>query len=140
MNNGKSRLIPALSANLLAAICFFMSLALGIFNSALYWLSPVMLLIALLLFLFESNSFVRKCLVQIFVYSLIAAISSIVFGKWFASIKILAWLFKTVDWLIRIIIGLFSFISGIQALSGKQFNPPVVTEITGIICSALRVY
>lgn len=140
MNNGKSRLIPALSANLLAAMCFFVTLVLGIFNSTLYWFSPIMLLIALILFLFESNSFVRKCLVQVFVYSLIAALSSIIFGRWFASLKLLGWLFKIIDWLIRVIISVFALISGIRALDGKQFNPPIVSEITGIICSALRVY
>ncbi len=140
MNNGRSRLIAVAHADLLCAIFFFLSLAMGILNFLWPWLAPIMLLLAIILFVFDSNSFVRKCMIQILVFSLISALSSLIFGKWLASIEVISWLFKTIDWIIRSLIALFTLISGLQALNGKLFNPPIIGKLVNGICNALRVY
>ena len=112
----------------------------GILNFLWPWLAPIMLLLAIVLFVFDSNSFVRKCMIQILVFSLISALSSLIFGKWLASIEVISWLFKTIDWIIRSLIALFTLISGLQALNGKLFNPPIIGKLVNGICNALRVY
>lgn len=142
MNNGKSRLIPMVSSDKLAAILFFLSLITGILNSRHIWpwFAPITILIAIILFVLDSNTFVRKCMVQVLVFSLISTLSAIIFGTWFASIKGVSGFFTAIDWIIRSIIGIFTLISGIQALGGSRFNAPIIGKLVDGICDALRVY
>lgn len=142
MNNGKSRLIPMVGANSLSASFFFLSLVAGLLNSRSIWpwFAPITMLLTIILFVLDSNTFIRKCMIQILIFSLISTISSIVFGSWFASIKAVSGLFIAIDWVIRSLIGIFTLISGLQALNGKRFSVPIIGKLIDAICDALRVY
>lgn len=142
MNNGKSRFLPMVNADKLAAIMFFISLVAGLLNSKYIWswFAPIAILLSIVLFVLDSNTFVRKCMVQILIFSLISMLSSIIFGVWFAAIKGVSGFFTAIDWIIRSIIGIFTLISGLQALNGIRFNAPIIGMLVDEVCDTLRVY
>lgn len=140
MNNGKSRLIPGIEANLLSAIVFFCCAASSLLNRAFGWLAPITLILTVILFFLDSNSFVRKCSVQTAFFYIATLISSIIIGGILGSIPFLGIIFDILDWLIRIVIGVFALISGFQALNGNRYNVPFIGKYIDTACSKLGVF
>lgn len=140
MNNGKSRLIPSLDANVLSAILFFLAVASCLFNGFWGWLSPITFVLTLVLFFFDSNSFVRKCSVQMLFFYLITIASSLVFGMLLGIIPVVGLVFRVIDWVIRSIVCIMALISGIQALGGNRYQVPFFSKYIDTACSKLGVF
>ena len=79
MNNGKSRLIPPLSANLMAMIAFLLCFIICVTNGFWGWLALITLALTVLFFFIEGNAFVKKCTVQIVLYYAATLLSTLIF-------------------------------------------------------------
>ena len=136
MSNKNSHLLNGVSAGVLAAVFFFLNAVSGILNSLWAWFLPIMLVLIILLFFFDSNTLVRECMVQIFILWAASFVSWLLFCAILGSIGF----FRVVDWVIRAILCLVSIISGLVALGGKRFMIPLLEPVVSGFCKVLGVY
>ena len=141
MNNGKSRLIPPLSANLMAMIAFLLCFIICVTNGFWGWLALITLVLTVLLFFIEGNSFVKKCTIQIVLYYVATLLSTLIFYVLFGRIHgAVGTVFRVIDWVIRAAVAIFAVISAIQAYSGRLFNAPVIGSLTNKLSKILGVF
>ena len=141
MNNGKSRLIPPLSANIMAMIAFLLCFIICVTNGFWGWLALITLALTVLLFFIEGNSFVKKCTIQIVLYYVVTLLSTLIFYVLFGRIHgAVGTVFRVIDWVIRAVVAIFALISAIQAYSGRFFNAPVIGSLTNRLAKKLGVF
>lgn len=136
MSNKKSSLLNGVNAGVLAAVFFFLNAISGILNSLWAGFLPIMLVLVILLFFFDSNTLVRECMVQIFILWAASFVSWLLFRVILGSIGF----FLVIDWIIRAVLCLASVISGLVALGGKRFRIPLMEPIVSGFCKVLGVY
>ncbi|MCH5279611.1 MAG: hypothetical protein J1E60_07475 [Christensenellaceae bacterium] len=150
MNNGKSRLISTLDANLVAMILFLCCAVFGFMNGFSGWISLMVLALAVVLFFLDSNSFVRRCAVQTAFFSIIALISTFIFrtiliswlflGAFIIYIPSLIFFFVLIDWIVRVIVVALAVISCVQAYNGYRFKVPFLGDLIDKVCDKLGVF
>ena len=141
MNNGKSRLIPPLSANLMAMIAFLLCFVICVTNGFWGWLALITLALTILFFFIEGNAFVKKCTVQIILYYAATLLSTLIFFVLFGRIHGAAGtVFRVIDWVIRSVIAIFALVSAVQAYSGRLFNAPLLGNLAAAISKKLGVF
>lgn len=141
MNNGRSKLIPPFSANIMALIIFIGCSVVCVTTGFWPWLALIMLGLTFVLFLIEGNSFVRKCIVQISLYYVISLLSSLLFFVLLGKIQGAAGkIFKAIDWVIRTLAAVLALISAIKAFGGKLFNAPVIGKLSAVISKKLGIF
>lgn len=129
MNNGTSSLLKGFSANIYAALVFFVGAILSFFNGFSGWLGTILLVIAFILFLLEKNTFVRRAFV------IVAAAMLLMFISWLLFVVILDFpFFHTINWIIDIALLLYLVFCGLCAINGKEAPVPFINDFIEKLC------
>ena len=129
MNNGYSSLFRNLSANLYAALIFLVGAIFGFVSGFAGWIGVILLVISVVLFALEKNSFVRRA------YAIVFIAMVVLFISWLLFVVILNFpFFHAINWIIDIIVLLFLVFCGLCAFNGKEAPAPFVGKFLDKLC------
>jgi hypothetical protein len=129
MNNGTSSLFRNFNANLYAAIIFLVGAIFGFISGFAGWIGTILLVISIVLFALEKNSFVRRAYVIVF-FSMV-----ILFLSWLLFVVILNYpFFHVINWIIDIVVLLFLVFCALCAFNGKEAPIPFLGKFLDKIC------
>lgn len=138
MRTGSSHLFPSMNAGILAMIVFIVAAA-GILINRL-WITLIFFVLTFLLFLLDSNTFVRKCSIISMLYYAAAFCIQLIFMRVLALIPFIGLIFRIIGWVICVSIAVFSAISAIKAYNGELFIFPGLGKFISSLCEKLGVY
>lgn len=129
MHNGYSSIFRDLSANVLAAIIYFVAAAFAFCSIWLGWIGAIIFVVAAFFFLADKNPFVRRAGFNVMLLNVLAVVAWLLFRL------ILHWkFFLVIDVLILAAIILFLIYSGLCATNGKKVGIPFLGKLIDSVC------
>lgn len=138
MYTGNSRLFPSLSAGILAMIVFIVTAASIMFGR--FWITLIFFVLTFLLFLLDSNPFVRRCSAVSMLYYLLAFSVQLILMRLLALIPFIGKVFPAAGWILCVLIAVFAIIGAIRACNGELFVCPGFGKFISRLCEKLGVY
>ncbi len=138
MRTGNSHLFPSLGAGILSMIVFIVTAASIVFCRL--WITLIFFVLTFLLFILDSNAFVRRCSIVSMLYYLLAFSVHLILMRLLLLIPLIGIVFLVIGWILCVLIAVFAVIGAIRAYNGDLFVCPGFGKFVSSLCEKLGVY